>query len=75
MESLGNVIHAIIIVGNWIFDSNHKKACFLTQVSMDLICSTSTGEEVVATFKSIFYAVRYIWAPIHLKKDKHDTVK
>ena len=31
MDSLGNVNHAIIIVGYWIFDSNYKKALFLTQ--------------------------------------------
>ena len=36
LESLGNVNHDISIVGNWIFDSNYKKALFLTQQSLDL---------------------------------------
>ena len=31
MESLGNVNHAIIIAGYWIFDSKYKKALCLTQ--------------------------------------------
>ena len=61
MDSLGNVNHANIIVGHCIFDYNYKKALFLTQVLMDLICSTSIGEEIVATFRSVFYAVIYIW--------------
>ena len=29
MEALGNVKHAISIVGHWIFDSNYKKSLFL----------------------------------------------
>ena len=37
MDSLGNMNHAIIIVGHWIFDSNYKKALFLTQELLDLI--------------------------------------
>ena len=31
MDSLGNVNNDIIIVGNWIFDSNYTKALYLTQ--------------------------------------------
>ena len=31
MDSLGNVNHAISVVGYWIFDSNYKKALCLTQ--------------------------------------------
>ena len=58
MESLGNVNHAISIVGRWIFDSNYKKALCLTQESLDLIWSPSVGEEQVATFWYVFYAVR-----------------
>ena len=75
MDSLGNVNHAINIVGNWIFDSNNKKALCLTQELLDIICSPSIGKEQVATFQSVFFSVRYIWAIIHLKKDKHDTIK
>ena len=50
MDLLGNVNHAIIIVGCLIFDSNYKKAICLTKASMDIICSPSVGEELVATF-------------------------
>ena len=31
MYSLGNMNHAISIVGNWIFDSNYQKGLCLTQ--------------------------------------------
>ena len=67
MDSLGNMNHDIIIVGYRIFDSNCNKSLFLTQVSMDIICSTFIGEELVATFQSVFYAVRYIWELTHIK--------
>ena len=66
MEPLVNVNHAISIVGNWVFYSYYKKALFFTQESTDLICSPSIGKELVATFPSVFYAVRFIWTPIHL---------
>ena len=68
MNSLGHVNHAISIVGHWIFYSNNKKAHFLTKESLDLISSPSIGEEQVEAFRSVLYSVRYIWAPIHLKK-------
>ena len=68
MDSLGNVNRAISIVGYCIFDSNYEKELCLPQESLDVICYPSVGEEQVATFQSIFYAVGYIWAPIHLKK-------
>ena len=60
--------NAISIVGYWIFDSNYKKALFLTQEPLDLICSPSIGEEPVATFQSVFYAVRYSRAPSNIKE-------
>ena len=68
MDSLGNMNHAISILGHWIFDSNYKNILCLTQELLDLICSPSIGKELVATFQSVFYDVRYIWAPIHLLK-------
>ena len=68
MDSLVNVNNYISIVGHWIFYSNHKKALCLTQESLDIICSPSIGEKQVATFRSVFYGVRYMWVPIHLKK-------
>ena len=64
MDSPGNFNHAISIVGHWIFDSNYNKSLCLTQQSLDLICSPSVGEELVATFRSVFYSVRYIGAPV-----------
>ena len=66
MDSLGNVNNAISIVGHWIFDSNYKKSLCLTQELLDLTGSDSIGEEQAATFRSVFYAVRYILAPIPL---------
>ena len=44
MNTLGNINHAISIVGYWIFDSNYEKALYLTRESLDLICSPSVGE-------------------------------
>ena len=50
MYLLGNVNHAISIVGNWIFDSNYEKALVLNRASLDMICSPSVGEEQDAIF-------------------------
>ena len=44
MDSLGNVNHAISVVGNWIFDSNYEKSLFLNMASLDMICTPSVGE-------------------------------
>ena len=68
MESLGNVNHAISIVGYWIFDSDYEKSLCLTHESLYILCSTFIGEELVATSISAFYAVRYSWAPGNIKK-------
>ena len=62
MDSLGNVNHAITVVGNWIFDSNYEKALFLNRASLDMICAPSVGEEQAAEFESVFTAVRYIYS-------------
>ena len=67
IDSLGNANYDISIGGHWIFDSNYKRALFLTQNFLDIICSPSVGEEQVANFRSVCYAVGYIWAQIHLK--------
>ena len=66
MVSLRNLNRAISIVAHWIPDSNYKKALSLTQELMDQICYPSIDKELVATFRSVFYSVRYILAPIHL---------
>ena len=39
MDSLGNVIHAISIVGICIFDSNYERALVLNKASLDMICA------------------------------------
>ena len=75
LDSLGNLNNFISILGYWIFDSNFKKSLFFTQEWLYLICSPSIGEELVATFKSVSYAVGYSWLQGNLKKDKHDTLK
>ena len=53
MDSLGNVNHAISVVGYWIFDSNYNKALCLTQESLDKICSPSIGKELVANISTL----------------------
>ena len=63
MDSLGNVNRSISVVGYWISDSNYEKDLFFSQELLDIICSTSIEEELVATFRSAFYAVRYSWSP------------
>ena len=57
MESLGNVNHAISILGYWIFYSKYEKALCPTQESLYLLCSPSIGKEQVATFQSVSYNV------------------
>ena len=44
IDSLGNVRHAVIVVGYWIFDYNYEKALCLTQELFDIICSASIDE-------------------------------
>ena len=48
MDSLGNVNHAISVLGYWIFDSNYEKALVLNRASLDMICYPSVGEEKAA---------------------------
>ena len=60
MDLIGNVNHAISVVGNWIFDSNYGRALTLNRASLDMICSPYVGEEQNAIFEKVFYAVRYI---------------
>ena len=45
MDSIGNVNHAISVVGNWIFDSNYEISLVLNKASLDIICDPSVGEE------------------------------
>ena len=68
MYSLGNVNHAISVVGKWIFDSNYEKALVLNRASLDIICTPYIGEVQAAKFESFFTAVRYIYSREELKK-------
>ena len=67
MDSLGNVNHAISVVGSWIFDWNYERALFLNKESLDMICAPSVGEERAAKFEKVYYAVRYILNEAKLK--------
>ena len=53
MDSLGNVNHAISVVGSWIFDSNYERAIVLNRESFDMICAPSVGEEQDAIFETV----------------------
>ena len=68
MDSIGNFNHAIIVVGNCIFDSNYERALNLNKASLDMICAPSVGEEQNAIFEKVYYAVRYIFNEAKLKK-------
>ena len=68
MDSLGNVNHAISVVGKWIFDSNSEKSLFLNMESLDMVCASSVVEEKAAKFESVFTTVRYIYSRAQLKK-------
>ena len=57
MDSLGNVNHAISVVGYWIFDSNYKIALALNRESLDMICAPSVGEKQLVKFELLFNAV------------------
>ena len=69
MDPLGNVNHAISVVGYWIFDPNYDKALVLNRESLYIICDPSAGEEQVANFETLFYAVIYIRLTSQLKKE------
>ena len=66
---LGNVNHAISVVGYWIFESNYKKSLVLNRESLDMICDPSVGEEEVTEFETVFTSARYICLDACLKKD------
>ena len=58
MDYLGNVNHALSVVGYWIFDSNYERAPVLNRESLGIICTPSASEEEVAEFETVFTAVR-----------------
>ena len=67
IDSLGNVNHAISVVGSWIFDSNYERALILNKASLDMICAPYVGEEQDSIFKKKYDAVRYIFNEAKLK--------
>ena len=68
MDSLGNVNHAISVVGSWIFDSKYERPLVLNKASLDMICAPSVGEEQASKFEKVYYAVRYIYIGAQLNK-------
>ena len=66
--------NAISIIHSWIFDSNYEHALCMTRESLDIGCSHSVLEEKVENFETVFYDVRYMWAPGNIKMDKHEGV-
>ena len=68
MNSLGNVNHAISVVGSWIFDLNCERALVLNKSSLDMICAPSIGEEQNSIFENVYYSVRYISNEAKFKK-------
>ena len=68
MDSIGNLNHAISVVGSYIFYSNYERALVLNKSSLDMICAPSVGEEQAAKFVKVYYAVRYIFNEAKLKK-------
>ena len=67
MDSLGNVNHAISVVGNWIFDSNYERALVRNMASLDMIGAPSIGEEQKCIFEKVYYAVRYVFNEAKMK--------
>ena len=68
MDSLGNLKHAISIVGIWIFYSGYERALVLNKSSLGMICAPYVGEEQADIIKEVYYAVRYIFNESKLKK-------
>ena len=68
MDTLGNMNHAISILRSWVFHCYYEKSLFLEIESLNLIFSSSVGEEQVATFEAFFYAVRYMRSPGNTEK-------
>ena len=67
MDYIGNVNRFISVVGYWIFDPRYEKSLVLHRESLDMICAPYVGEEQVAMFEKVLYAVRYIHKIAQLK--------
>ena len=69
MYSLGDLNHAISVVGYCIFDSNYEKALVVNRASLDIICARTVGEKQFSKFETVFTAVRYIRYAAQFKKE------
>ena len=58
----------MVVVGNWIFDSNYERALVINRASLDMICAPSVEEEQDAIFENVFTAVRYTFYGAKLKE-------
>ena len=67
MDSIGNVNHAINVVGSCIFDSNYERVLVLNKAPLDMICAPSFGEEQNTIFEKVYYAIRDIFNEAKLK--------
>ena len=54
MDLIGNVNHAISVVGNWISELNYERALILNGASLDMIFAPSVGEEQDAMYEKGF---------------------
>ena len=68
IDYLGNVNHAISVVGYWILDSKYKRAFALNIELLDMICDPTVGEEQVAVFLTVLTEERHIFLDACLKK-------
>ena len=69
IDYVGDVNHAIIVAGYWIFDSKYGKALLLNREYLDMIFTLSVGEKQLATFETAFFAMIKIRSTAHLKKE------
>ena len=69
MNYLGNLNHAISVVGYWIFDSNDENALVLNRESLDMICDPYVGEKQEATFERVLCSVIFTCSRSHPKKE------
>ena len=69
MDYLGNLNHAISVVGYWIFDSNYENALVLNRESLDMICDPYVGEKQEATFERVLCSVIFTCSRSHPKKE------
>ena len=59
-DSLGNVNHAVSVIGKWISDSNYEKYLPFNIELLNLICACYNEDESFAIFQEVFDSVSYI---------------